>query len=83
MEEMKNLLCYDISLCPRNWSIDKMLLAMKETNVVFYDSTNHGGTLSGARIQSPYFINIDNTLETRVVDISSQEGKLLSSLLDK
>lgn len=83
MEENKNMLCYDISLCPKNWTIDKMLLAMKETNVVFYDSTNQGGTLSGARIQPPYFINTDNALETKIVDISSQEGKLLSSLLGK
>lgn len=83
MEINKNILCYDISMCPKDWTIDKVLFAMSELNVVFYDSTNQGGTLSGARIQPPYFLNIDNTLETKVVDISSKEGKLLNSMLDK
>lgn len=72
MNDIKQVLCYDLNLVPQQINIDELFHIAEKTNYLFYDS------FEAIRLgcPKPYPYMIDNSEPFRIlIDVSTEEGK--------
>ena len=65
-EEIKNILLYDISLLPEDWSLEDLQTCIENHKTVYYD----GSKLKDI-VQTPRYINITEDNNITIKDINN------------